>query len=189
MILDEVLIPDNLRDVKFLCNLQQCKGACCVDGDAGAPLEEEEIGQMEDVIDEVLPLMDDAGQEVVRTFGVYDYDASANLVTPLKSNDECVYMVWENGHTICLFEKLHNEGKIKFVKPVSCQLYPIRIIEEGTFEKWFLHYWNICHPAYLHGEQRGVHLFVDLKAGIVRRYGLSFYNRLLIKCGLDPQNT
>lgn len=188
MILDNVLIPDNLKEVFFLCDLQQCQGACCVEGDAGAPVEEEEVGQMEDIIDEVLPYMDEAGQEMVNTFGVYDYDASANLVTPLKSNDDCVYMVWKNNHTICLFEKLYNEGKINFIKPISCQLYPIRIIEEGAFEKWFLHKWNICHSAYLNGEQKGVHLFVALKAGIVRRYGLSFYNRLLIKCGLDPQN-
>ncbi|MBN2728599.1 MAG: DUF3109 family protein [Bacteroidales bacterium] len=188
MILDNVLIPDNLKDVFFLCDLQQCQGACCVEGDAGAPVEEEEVGQMEDIIDEVLPYMDEAGKEMVNTFGVYDYDASANLVTPLKPNDDCVYMVWVNNHTICLFEKLYNEGKINFIKPISCQLYPIRIIEEGAFEKWFLHKWNICHSAFLNGEHKGVHLFAALKAGIVRRYGLSFYNRLLIKCGLDPQN-
>lgn len=187
MILDDVLIPDELKDVKFVCPLDKCKGKCCVEGDAGAPLEESEIGEIEDLIDDILHLLDKEGREIVQKNGVYDYDSFGHLVTPLKSNDECVFMLWENNHTICVFEKAEKMELINFVKPISCHFYPIRIVNEGAFEKWVLHKWHICHVAYVEGEKKNIPLVFSIKNAIIRRYGLSYFNRLLIKWGYDPQ--
>ncbi|NLL28684.1 MAG: DUF3109 family protein [Bacteroidales bacterium] len=189
MIIEDVIISDNLKNVFFCCNLSLCKGACCVEGDAGAPLSEEEIGIIEDLSEKILPLMDENAQEMYKNLGCFDYDMSGSMVTPLKSNEECIYMSWENGHTYCIFEKLFNDKQSTFQKPISCHLYPIRIAEEGSFDKLLLHKWSICEEAYEIGKKNNIHLFDFLKVPLIRKYGQTWYNRLMNKCGLDPHKT
>lgn len=188
MILDDVLIPDNLKNVCFSCNLQKCNGACCVEGDAGAPIEDEEIGLMEDCIDIVSKYIDEESIKIIQQNGIYDYDADGNIVSPLKINDECVFMTWENGHTVCAFEQAWNKKEINFRKPISCHLYPIRLEQEGVFEKWTLHKWDICEQAFAEGEKNKIPLVISLRDALIRRYGISWYNRLLIKWKFDPQH-
>ena len=189
MIIENVVVSDELKDVYFRCPLDLCHGDCCVEGDAGAPLTEEEISMIEDLTETILPLMDEDGKKVMNDIGSFDYDMSGKMVTPLKPNEECIYLTWENGHTICVFEKLFNEDKIDFQKPISCHLYPIRVVEDGAFEKLLLHRWRICADAFIVGKKDGVRLLEFVKDPLIRKYGVQWYNRLMIKCGFDPHKT
>ena len=189
MIIENVVVSDELKEVFFRCPLHLCHGVCCVEGDAGAPLNEDEIEIIEDIYDSVFSLLDDEAKTVVNEIGMFDYDMSGKMVTPLKKNEECVYMLWENGHMVCVFEKLFNQGVIDFQKPISCHLYPIRVETDGAFEKLLLHRWRICADAYDVGKKEGVLLLDFLKKPLIRKYGQQWYNRLMLKCGYDPHKT
>ncbi len=189
MIVEHVILSDELKKVFFRCPLHLCLGACCVEGDAGAPLTEEEISIIEDLTETILPLMDEEGKTVMHNTGSFDYDMAGKLVTPLKPNEECIYLIWENGHTICVFEKLFNQGLISFQKPISCHLYPIRVVAEGAFDKLLLHRWRICEPAFTTGHDEGVPLLRFTAAALIRAYGRAWYERMMIQCGFDPHQS
>src|SRR5665213_2488526 len=122
------LISDDLVEKKFVCDLNACKGACCVHGDSGAPLEEDEVKIMEEIFSKVKPFMTKKGIAAVEKQGTWIKDSDGDKVTPLVDGDkECAYTYFENGMALCSIEKAHKEGKIKFQKPVSCHLYPVRI--------------------------------------------------------------
>ena len=126
--LDNTLCSDDLHKVCFVCDLQKCKGACCVEGDAGAPLDESEIAELEDNLDYIKPFMRPDGIREVEKNGVFDYDSSGQLVTPLVNGAECVFVDFdESGIAGCAIEKAWEAGASSFRKPVSCHLYPIRI--------------------------------------------------------------
>ena len=114
------LVSDDIAEVYFACNLSACHGDCCVEGDAGAPLEEEEISILEDYLDEIKPFMNKQGLEVVELTGVFDYDADGSYVTPLVNNRECAFVYKRNGINFCSIEKAYDKRKIKFQKPISC---------------------------------------------------------------------
>ena len=130
---DDVLVSDEIKDIYFVCKLSACCGDCCVEGDAGAPLEEDEISILEDHIDAIKPFMSDAGKEVIELVGVFDYDADASYVTPLVNNRECAFVFREGNINYCSIEKAWMEGKQPFQKPVSCHLYPIRLSKVGDY--------------------------------------------------------
>lgn len=178
--LDNTLISDDIRDCFFCCDLQQCKGACCVDGDAGAPLEEEEISLLEDHIEGVMPYLRSAGQEVIKSHGVFDYDAEGNFVTPLVHDRECAFVYFQEGIAGCAIEKAFHEKAIPFAKPISCHLYPIRI-KKLSYENEGLNYhkWNICKKAIEKGHIEKIQLYRFLDNALIRKYGRSWYNRLL----------
>lgn len=178
MILDNVVVSEDFKNLYFLCCLEECKGMCCVEGDAGAPLEDEEVGIIEDMMEIIYPYMDEVGAEIVKNDGVLDFDEKGSLVTPLKPNDECVYMVWENGHTACAFEKAYMDGRTKFQKPVSCHLYPARIETKGAFDEMDYHRWEICDSALTCGEEKKVHVLKLIGDGLTRKYGKDWYRRL-----------
>lgn len=177
--IDHVLVSDELKDTYFACHLKVCNGNCCVEGDAGAPLEEEEISILEDYIDEVKSYMTDQGKEVIEKNGVFDYDADGDYVTPLVKNRECAFVYKENGINFCAIEKAFLEGEIKFQKPVSCHLYPIRLSKVGEFTAVNYHKWNICAPAIIKGRQEGIPLYVYLKASLTRKFGAAWYEKLV----------
>jgi hypothetical protein len=172
------LISDDLVAVKFCCNLPVCLGACCVEGDAGAPLDEEEIAMIDDYINEIKPYMLPEGIEVVENLGVFDYDIEGNLVTPLFNDRECVFVYFEEGITRCAIEKAHTEGKIPFPKPISCHLYPVRLTPYKTFEAVNYHQWHICRPALEKGKEVEIPLYVFLKDALIRKYGKEWYEEL-----------
>lgn len=177
----DTLISDDIRDVKFACDLCACKGACCIDGDAGAPLDEEEIGIVEDCLDDVLPYMTPEGIKVVKEYGVFDYDSFGNYVTPLVNNSACAFVYFDNGVAGCVFEKAYFEKKINFRKPVSCHLYPIRISKYSDFEAVNYHEWHICKPALLSGKTNDMPLYKFLKDSLIRKYGNKWYSELVEK--------
>ena len=177
--LDNTIISDDLRDVFFCCDLPKCKGACCIEGDAGAPLEELEISLLEDYIDEIKPFMVEGGIREIQNIGVFDYDALGKFVTPLVGGRECVYVYMEDGIARCAIEKAFREKKIPFPKPLSCHLYPVRIGMLQTGETINYHKWHICSKALENGMKLKLPLYEFLEEALIRKYGRNWYNRLL----------
>ncbi|MFZ4547843.1 MAG: DUF3109 family protein [Bacteroidales bacterium] len=177
--IDKTLISDDLRTECFACDLTACKGECCVDGDAGAPLEEEEISILEDSLDEIKPYMTQEGLEVVELGGLFDYDMFGHYVTPLVNGRECAFVYRENGIALCAIEKANKEGKIEYLKPISCHLYPVRINKFKDFDAVNYHEWHICKPAVLNGKKNNVPLYIFLKDSLIRKYSEEWYNELV----------
>jgi hypothetical protein len=178
IIIGNTSISDDLYLIKFCCNLARCQGACCVAGDAGAPLEEDEISILEDDLEQIKPFMTERGIETVKEVGVFDYDIHARFVTPLVNDGECAFAIFENGIAFCAIEKAYFEGKTKFRKPISCHLYPVRITKYETFDAVNYEKWNICKPALKLGNKEGLPLYKFLKVALVRKYGQDWYEEL-----------
>jgi hypothetical protein len=179
IILENILISDDLKSVHFCCDLEKCRGACCVEGDAGAPLSEEEISLLEDHIDEIKPFMIEKGiQEVERT-GVFDYDADAKFVTSLVNGRECAFVYFDEKIARCAIEKAFQEKVIPFPKPVSCHLYPVRIKNLHEGEALNYHKWHICKKALENGVKLKMPLYLFLGDALIRKYGRNWYNRLV----------
>ncbi len=184
-IIDKTIISEDIFDIHFVCDLDKCMGACCVEGDAGAPLLEEEIGILEDISDEVKQYMVPEGIEVIETAGTFDYDEDGNFVTPLIGNRDCAYVFYdEEGIAKCAIEKAFEEGcsatlSHKFKKPVSCHLYPVRISQVGEHEAVNYHKWHICKKALKNGKKLGVPLYKFLREPLIRYYGQDWYDELL----------
>jgi len=176
--IENTLVSDDLYDVKFICDLEKCHGACCVEGDAGAPLEEEEISLIEDAIDEIKPYMVPDGIEVIEKNGVFDYDMFGHFVTPLVRDRECAFVYFEEGTASCAIEKAFHEGKIPYAKPISCHLYPIRVSGYTGFEALNYHEWPICDVALIKGKVNNIPLYIFLKEALIRKYGLNWYEQL-----------
>jgi hypothetical protein len=178
IVIDDVIVSDELVTEKFICNLHACHGDCCVEGDEGAPLEEFEIGEIEDCLDEVLPYMTEAGREVVEKNGVFDYGMSGEYVTPLVNGKECAFVYFENSISFCAIEKAFLEKKTDFHKPISCHLYPIRIKKYKGYEGVNYHRWHICKPAKVLGKEQGTPVYKFLKDPLIRKYGETWYKKL-----------
>ena len=172
------IVSRYLFERKFVCDLQACKGACCVEGDSGAPLEEEEAAMMERVFQEVKSFMEMDGILAVEKQGVYIIDDDGDKVTPLVQNKQCAYVVFENGIAQCAIEKAWKAGKTDFRKPISCHLYPIRIHKTKYMEALNYDEWKICAPACSCGEKLNVPVYRFLKDAIIRKYGSDFYSQL-----------
>jgi len=171
-------VSDDLYLVRFCCNPGRCLGACCVAGDAGAPLEEEEISLLEDELEQIRPYMTEMGIKTVEEHGVFDYDIHANFVTPLINDGECAFACFKNGIAYCAIEKAFFDGKTRFRKPVSCHLYPVRITRYASFDAVNYQKWNICKPALKLGNKEGLPLYKFLKEALIRKYGSEWYNEL-----------
>jgi hypothetical protein len=176
--LPHTLVSDDLKEVFFCCDLEKCKGACCVEGDAGAPLEEEEISLLEDHIGDIRPFMLPGGINEVDRTGVFDYDADGRFVTPLVAGRECVFVFFENGIVRCAIEQAYREKKIPFPKPVSCHLYPVRLSHTGFDVAVNYHKWHICKPALARGHKEHLPLYQFLAEALIRKFGRTWYNRL-----------
>ncbi len=185
-VIDETLVSEDLKTVYFSCDLSQCHGDCCVEGDAGAPLEEEEISVLEDIIDDIKPYMSEKGRAVIEQSGVFDYDAEGEYVTPLVNDRECAFVVFENGISFCAIEKAWQEGKISFQKPISCHLYPVRLTPLRTHTAVNYDRWEICQAALLKGKRDKMPLYKYLKTPLIRRFGETWYEQLKRAIEEDP---
>lgn len=180
IVVDNVIVSEDIAFVKFACDLKACHGDCCVEGDEGAPLEEEEIGTIEDFLPEIKPYMVEAGIKVVEKNGIFDYGIAGEYVTPLVNDRECAFVYFENGISFCAIEKAFLEGEIDFRKPISCHLYPIRITNYKDYDAANYHRWPVCDMALVKGHKEGEALYKTLKEPLIRKYGEAWYN-LLVK--------
>jgi len=163
---------------EFVCNLSKCRGACCVAGDAGAPLDQDEVAQMEAALPAVHEYMRPEGWKIVKKQGVAIQDPfGPGLVTPLINNEECSFVVFdEKGSTKCSFELAHRDGKTDFLKPISCHLYPIRILDYDAFQALNYHQWDICSPACDLGSELKVPVYKFAEPALRRKFGDEWFD-------------
>ena len=179
--IDNVLITTDIFTEMFCCDLDACKGECCVEGDAGAPVTLDEIGQIEDAIDEVWGELSASAQSVIDRQGVAYTDRDGDLVTSIVGGKDCVFTCHSDGCCYCALEKAYREGRIKFCKPISCALYPIREVAlKNGFTGLNYHRWDICKAAIAKGRELDMPLYVFLKDPLIRRFGQEWYDELLI---------
>ena len=175
----DILVSDELLEKHFVCDLNACKGACCVEGDDGAPLTEEEVSLIEDHIDDIKPYMTQEGINIVDEKGVFYMDRTNEPVTQLVKKKDCVFVTLdEDGITKCGIEYAYKDGKIPFNKPISCHLYPIRVGHFKTFKSLNYDQWPICSPACKLGDALKVPVYKFLKEPIIRAFGEDLYNEL-----------
>ena len=177
--IDDKLISEDLFSEEFVCNLAKCKGICCVEGDAGAPLDEDETKILDEIYPKIKPYLRPEGIQAIEEQGTYTLDFEGDLVTPLANNAECAYVIFdEKGYTKCAIEKAYEDGVIDWQKPISCHLYPIRITEYSNFSAINYHEWDICSDACTLGKELGVKVYQFLKKPLIRKYGEEFYQTL-----------
>ena len=175
----EVLVSDEVRDVEFVCNLEKCKGACCVEGDLGAPLEEDELEIMKKITPTVLPYLTPEGQKEIQKQGSYILDEDGDYSTPTIGGRECAFAIYDDkGVLKCGIEQAYLDGKISYRKPISCHLYPIRITKKKNLEAVNYHKWSICSAACALGKSLGVPVYKFLREPLIRKYGEQWYSEL-----------
>lgn len=177
--IDDKIISLDLYTARFSCDLRACRGECCVEGNAGAPLDEEEIALLENEWGNFAPYMTPEGKRAVEEQGVAVIDEDGDLTTPLVNGAECAYTILENGVTWCAIEKAWSEGKTPFRKPISCHLYPIRLVRlSNGMTGLQYHRWEVCRAAEMLGAQKGEPLYKTLREPIIRRFGEAFYHEM-----------
>lgn len=178
--IDDILISDQVVEEHFVCDLNKCKGGCCVDGDAGAPLENEELKEIQKAYELVLPYLTEEGKNAIEQQGKYTYDPEFGWVTPTISNGMCAYgMVDKKGIVKCGIEQAYNDGKITWKKPISCHLFPIRI--KKTKKGDLVNYEpreDLCSAACTLGKKLKVPVYEFLREPIIRKYGQDFFDAL-----------
>ena len=175
----DVLISDEVLTERFTCDLQDCKGACCIEGDAGAPLELDEVLELEEVLPVIWDGLDLQARKVINKQGVAYTDPEGQLVTSIVNGKDCVFTCYdEQGCCFCAIEKAFREGKTKFRKPISCYLYPIRVKQVGDMEALNYNRWNICKAAVLLGQKENVRVYEFLKEPLIRKFGEAWYQEL-----------
>lgn len=177
--IEKTLVSDQLIEEKFVCDLQRCKGACCVQGVSGAPLEADELELLEESYPFVKPYLTPEGIRAIERKGFYVKDADDDWVTPLIGRQgACAYTVYENGIAACGIEKAFREGKTVFKKPLSCHLYPVRITRLKNYDAVNYHEWEICSPACELGKQLKVPVFEFVRDALIRKYGEAWFAQL-----------
>ena len=177
--IDDKIIAFEVFEKQFVCDLSACKGACCVEGDAGAPLELQEVNILEETYEKVKPYMRKSGIESIEENGFYVIDGDGDYTTPLVNNSECAYVSFDkDGIAKCSIEQAYNDGHIKFKKPISCHLFPVRVKQYKDFEALNYEEIKICKPACDCGEKLKVPVFRFLKEPLVRKYGVNWYDEL-----------
>ena len=187
MKIGEVLVSDDIREKEFVCNLEKCKGACCVEGDYGAPLEDEELEILRKIYPKIKSYLTKEGIRAIEEQGPYVLDPDGDYSTPVIGGRECAYARYDDkGILKCGIEDAYNDGKIKFKKPISCHLYPIRITQKKGFEAVNYHKWSVCSPACALGKELQVPLYKFLKDPLIRKYGQAWYDELVTVIETNP---
>lgn len=172
------IVSMDIIEKQFLCDLLKCKGACCVEGDSGAPVTPEEVEAIKEAYPEVQSYISKAHQDEISKRGFAVIDLDGDLVTPLVNNRQCTYTFEEKGILKCGIEKAFLDGKTKFRKPVSCHLFPIRITEYKRFDAVNYQQIDICKPGRQCGKGEKLPLYVFLKEPLIRKYGEEWYEQL-----------
>lgn len=178
LIVNNVLVSDELIENSFCCDLSHCQGACCIEGDIGAPLHPLEIGDLDEYYPVFKKYMTEEGVGKIEEDGFFDYDMDGHFVTPLLQDEACAYIYYEDGIAKCAIEKAYDNGEIPFKKPISCHLYPIRVKELPDCDALNYHRWIVCKPACEKGEALKLPVYRFLKEPLIRKYGETWWEEL-----------
>ena len=177
--IDDTIISTDCLSEKFCCDLEACKGECCIEGDAGAPLELDEVAAIEEALPEVWNMLAASAQAVIDKQGVAYTDEEGDLVTSIVNNKDCVFTCYdEKGCCFCALEKAFRAGKTNFYKPISCHLYPIRLKKFGDTVALNYNRWDVCKMAVVKGKQLDLPVYRFLKEPLIRRFGEAWYTEL-----------
>lgn len=178
--IDKTLISEDVFDKKFVCDLNACKGACCVAGDSGAPLDKDELEVLDSVLEQVKPYMTKKGLKAVEKHGTYVVDSDGDYTTTLVSEKaECAFVYFDDNKIAkCAIEQAYYDGKITWKKPISCHLYPIRITKHKSYDAVNYSKWDVCKPACECGKKLDVPVYKFLKEPLIRKYGKGWYKQL-----------
>jgi hypothetical protein len=180
--LGNTVISDDVAEKHFVCDLLKCKGACCIEGDLGAPLEKEELPILDKIYKKVKPYLSKEGKEAIEEQGLYILDEDGDYSTPTIGGKECAYAVYDKkGILKCGIEMAWKDGKVNWQKPISCHLYPIRITKYEQYDALNYERWHICNPACKNGKALGVPVYKFLKDPLIRKYGEDWYKQLVVK--------
>ncbi len=178
-----VLVSLDVVERFFCCDLEKCLGECCIEGDAGAPVTEEEYRRLKEILPEVWNDILPEAKTVIEEQGVGYVDEDGDLVTSIVDGKNCVFTCYgSNGMCYCAIEKAYREGRTDFYKPVSCHLYPLRLTEYNDFTAVNYHRWKICKAAEVLGRKEGIRVYQFLEAPLVRRFGREWYDELCRVC-------
>ncbi|MDR1678899.1 MAG: DUF3109 family protein [Prevotellaceae bacterium] len=177
--IQDTIVSLDLLERKFVCDLAACRGECCVEGEEGAPLEADEIEQLEKVLPIVWDDLPEESKTVINKQGVSYIDRDGEPVTSIVNGAECVFVYTdENGYAKCAIEKAFLEGKTAFRKPISCYLYPVRVDKYASYSAVNYHRWHICRCAEQLGERAAVPVYKFLKEALIGKFGAEWYREL-----------
>lgn len=177
--LGKTIVSEDIIKKDFVCNLSACKGACCIDGDAGAPLDENETEILNDIYPKIKPFLRQEGIESIEKNGVFITTEFGDLETPLINHADCAYVIFdENKTALCAIEEAHNQGIINWKKPVSCHLYPVRVKDYSEFSAVNYDKWEICDDACTLGKELQVPIYKFVKEALIRKFGEDWYQEL-----------
>ncbi|WP_026754113.1 DUF3109 family protein [Sediminibacter sp. Hel_I_10] len=177
--LGKTIVSEDIIEKDFVCNLSACKGACCIDGDAGAPLEAAETQILKDIYPKVKPFLRKAGIEAIESQGTHTTNDFGEHETPLINGADCAYVIFDNKKTaLCGIEEAYNQGEISWKKPVSCHLYPIRVKDYSEFSAINYDKWEICDDACTLGKELQVPIYKFVKEALIRKFGENWYTEL-----------
>ena len=177
--LGKTIVSEDIIEKDFVCNLSACKGACCVDGDAGAPLDKEEVLILEEIYPKVKPFLRKEGIRAIEKQGTSITTEDGELETPLIDNADCAYVIFDENETaLCAIEEAYNQGEVTWKKPVSCHLYPVRVKDYSEFSAVNYHKWYICDDACSLGKELQVPIYKFVKEALIRKFGEDWYIEL-----------
>jgi len=177
--IEDTLISNDLIDCYFYCDLSKCKGICCVEGESGAPLEREELQILKNILPVIWHDLSPEAQFVINKQGVGYRDRENDLVTSIVNGKNCVFTCYDaGGFCKCAIEKANDEGRISFVKPISCRLYPVRVKQFKYYRAVNYYRWDICRSAEISGKQKQIRLYQFLRKPLIERFGEEWYQAL-----------
>lgn len=177
--LGKTIISEEVLEKDFACNLNACKGACCIKGDAGAPLDEKETKILEKIYPKIKPYLRKEGILSVEEQGTFTTCENGEYETPLVNGEDCAYVIFdEKNIAMCAIEEAYNQGDVSFKKPVSCHLYPVRVKHYSEFAAVNYHRWEICDDACVLGKEMQVPVYKFVKQALIRMFGEEWYSQL-----------
>ncbi len=176
--LGKTIVSEEILERDFVCNLSACKGNCCIDGDAGAPLSAEETKIMEEIYPKVKPYLRPEGIAAIEAQGTWVKGEDGDFETTLIEGKDCAYVIFDGATALCGIEQAYNEGIVSWKKPVSCHLYPIRVKDFSEFTAVNYDKWDICNDACTLGKELQVPVYKFVKEALVRRFGEDWYLEL-----------
>lgn len=185
-VIGDTLVSLDVLEKEFCCDLDKCRGCCCIEGDAGCPVTDEELKQIEQLLPDLLPQMTSEAREVVAQQGLSYLDPSGERVLSIVNGKDCVFARTDhNGWCYCLIEKMSKNHQLsinnqQFTKPISCHLYPVRLTQVGDRVGVEYHRWDICHCARVLGKKKHIPLYQFLREPLIRRFGEEWYNELCL---------
>ncbi|MHA7055830.1 DUF3109 family protein [Aquimarina sp. M1] len=177
--LGKTIVSEDIIEKDFVCNLSACKGACCIDGEAGAPLEVSETQKLEEIYPIIKPYLRKEGVQAIEEQGTYITTPHNELETPLIEGADCAYVIFDKkGTALCAIEEAFNQGEVDWKKPISCHLYPVRVQDYTEFSAVNYHKWEICDDACSLGKELQVPVYKFVKQALIRKFGEDWYMEL-----------